>query len=40
MFTCCRLPCSYKLSREAEAAADTNILSPKSQKSMVKRIST
>ncbi|NXB07370.1 RGL1 protein, partial [Cnemophilus loriae] len=31
---------SYKLSREAEAAADTNILSPKSQKSMVKRIST
>ncbi|NXU18854.1 RGL1 protein, partial [Pardalotus punctatus] len=31
---------SYKLSREAEAAADTNVLSPKSQKSMVKRIST
>uniref|UniRef100_A0A8C5U8H9 Ral guanine nucleotide dissociation stimulator like 1 n=1 Tax=Malurus cyaneus samueli TaxID=2593467 RepID=A0A8C5U8H9_9PASS len=31
---------SYQLSREAEAAADTNILSPKSQKSMVKRIST
>ncbi|NXR54800.1 RGL1 protein, partial [Hippolais icterina] len=31
---------SYKLSREAESAADTNILSPKSQKSMVKRIST
>ncbi|NXE93169.1 RGL1 protein, partial [Menura novaehollandiae] len=31
---------SYKLSREAEATADTNILSPKSQKSMVKRIST
>ncbi|KFW86699.1 Ral guanine nucleotide dissociation stimulator-like 1, partial [Manacus vitellinus] len=31
---------SYKLSREVEAAADTNILSPKSQKSMVKRIST
>ncbi|NXS34251.1 RGL1 protein, partial [Pomatostomus ruficeps] len=31
---------SYKLSRKAEAAADTNILSPKSQKSMVKRIST
>uniref|UniRef100_A0A8C5JLD6 Ral guanine nucleotide dissociation stimulator like 1 n=2 Tax=Passerellidae TaxID=1729112 RepID=A0A8C5JLD6_JUNHY len=31
---------SYKLSREAEAAADTNILSPRSQKSMVKRIST
>ncbi|NWV09911.1 RGL1 protein, partial [Ptilonorhynchus violaceus] len=31
---------SYKLSREAEVAADTNILSPKSQKSMVKRIST
>ncbi|NXV09384.1 RGL1 protein, partial [Cettia cetti] len=31
---------SYKLSREAEAAADTNILSPKSQISMVKRIST
>ncbi|NXY21174.1 RGL1 protein, partial [Atrichornis clamosus] len=31
---------SYRLSREAEAAADTNILSPKSQKSMVKRIST
>nr|XP_054494058.1 ral guanine nucleotide dissociation stimulator-like 1 isoform X2 [Agelaius phoeniceus] len=31
---------SYKLSREAEAAADTSILSPKSQKSMVKRIST
>ncbi|NWR29449.1 RGL1 protein, partial [Tachuris rubrigastra] len=31
---------SYRLSREVEAAADTNILSPKSQKSMVKRIST
>ncbi|NXC54198.1 RGL1 protein, partial [Aleadryas rufinucha] len=31
---------SYKLSRDAEAAADTNVLSPKSQKSMVKRIST
>ncbi|NWU05901.1 RGL1 protein, partial [Cephalopterus ornatus] len=31
---------SYKLSREVEAAADTNVLSPKSQKSMVKRIST
>ncbi|XP_027521095.1 ral guanine nucleotide dissociation stimulator-like 1 [Corapipo altera] len=31
---------SYKLSREVEAASDTNILSPKSQKSMVKRIST
>ncbi|XP_071421222.1 ral guanine nucleotide dissociation stimulator-like 1 [Pithys albifrons albifrons] len=31
---------SYKLSREAEAAADTHVLSPKSQKSMVKRIST
>ncbi|NWV23391.1 RGL1 protein, partial [Origma solitaria] len=31
---------SYRLSREAEAAADTNVLSPKSQKSMVKRIST
>ncbi|NWQ68197.1 RGL1 protein, partial [Neopipo cinnamomea] len=31
---------SYKLSREVEAAADTNILCPKSQKSMVKRIST
>ncbi|NXG23115.1 RGL1 protein, partial [Grallaria varia] len=31
---------SYKLSREVEAAADTHILSPKSQKSMVKRIST
>jgi len=31
--------CSYSLSREVEAAADTSTTSPKSRKSMVKRFS-